>query len=187
MPLGLKADRLLAHKAVGVEFTTLPTTLIGNVVKYINCTSQLSHSTKASNAAYKWLIMLSTVSHLILLKRNMYVPPVLVLSTASNSYHPASSLYLYYISRRVTVAVSISSALPVSMLIGQSCWGYSVSPGIIQFPGLRITPYWRYRSAYLRTMYCTHFVSVLTYAHHTTSLRHPRHSTYFSRTEILAK
>jgi hypothetical protein len=46
------------------------------------------------------------------------------------------------------------------------CWGYSVSPGILQFPELRITPYWRYRSAYLRTLYFTHFVSVLTYAHH---------------------
>jgi hypothetical protein len=46
------------------------------------------------------------------------------------------------------------------------CWGYSVSPGIIQFPGLRITPYWRYQSTYLRTLYCTHTVSVLTSAQH---------------------
>jgi hypothetical protein len=50
--------------------------------------------------------------------------------------------------------------------VGGGCWGYSVSPGIPQFPGLRITPYWRYRSAYLRTLYFTHFVSLPTYAHH---------------------
>jgi hypothetical protein len=35
MPLGLKADRWFAQKAVGVEFTTLPTTLIGNDVRYL--------------------------------------------------------------------------------------------------------------------------------------------------------
>jgi hypothetical protein len=46
------------------------------------------------------------------------------------------------------------------------CWGYSVSPGLLQFPGLRITPYWRYQTMYLRTLYCTHLVSVPTYAHH---------------------
>jgi hypothetical protein len=46
------------------------------------------------------------------------------------------------------------------------CWGYSVSPGLLQFPGLRITPYWRYQTTYVRTLYCTHLVSVPTYAHH---------------------
>jgi hypothetical protein len=35
----------------------------------------------------------------------------------------------------------------------RKCWGYSVSSGILQIPGLRITPYWRYQSMYLRTLY----------------------------------
>jgi hypothetical protein len=46
------------------------------------------------------------------------------------------------------------------------CWGYSVSPGLLQFPGLRITPYWRYQTTYLRTLCYTYLVSVPTYAHH---------------------
>jgi hypothetical protein len=46
------------------------------------------------------------------------------------------------------------------------CLGYSVSPGLLQFPGLRITPYWRYQTRYLRTLYYTYLVSVPTYAHH---------------------
>jgi hypothetical protein len=50
--------------SAGMTFT-LPTKLIGNVVKYLKCTSQSSHAPNASNTASKMFRMLSTVSVLL--------------------------------------------------------------------------------------------------------------------------
>jgi hypothetical protein len=65
MSLGLKAEKWFDQKAVGVDFTPLPTTLIGNNSRYLKCTSQSSHAPKASRVAYKLLSILSTISILL--------------------------------------------------------------------------------------------------------------------------
>jgi hypothetical protein len=65
MPLVLKADKWFAQKALGVDFITLPTTLIGNDARYLKCTSQSSYTPKESSGASKFLSMLSTISILL--------------------------------------------------------------------------------------------------------------------------
>jgi hypothetical protein len=85
MSLGLKADKWFAQKAVGVDFTYLPTTLIGKYVIYLKCMPQSSHAPKVSNVASKVLSMLSKISILLQWKRNLYVPPLLFFSIASNN------------------------------------------------------------------------------------------------------
>jgi hypothetical protein len=61
IPLGLKAEKWFAQKAVGVDFTTLPTTMIGKDGRYLKCTSQSFHAPKASSVASILLSMLSTI------------------------------------------------------------------------------------------------------------------------------
>jgi hypothetical protein len=65
MPLGFEADRWFSQKAVCVDFTTLPTTLIGNDVRYPKCTSHSSHAPKASSVASRLLSIFSKISILL--------------------------------------------------------------------------------------------------------------------------